>query len=284
MSGMIRCCARFSLLLLLLPVLAFARLPEDASVPGGVALLPLGNVTAGAPRPQAWMGKQPILVAPDKGRWYAVVGLPLDLKPGVHEVETQVDGGSIKTLDFTVHAKKYPEQHITLKNKGQVELSPHDLARAKREIAHIMELKRHWRATPDTDLSFVAPVKGRHGSAFGLRRFFNGEPRKPHSGLDLVVPSGTPVKAAAAGRVLDTGHYFFNGNTVFLDHGNGLITMYCHLSRIEVKPGQAVRKGQKIALSGKTGRVTGPHLHWSVILNDAMVDPALFLSHRTRKH
>lgn len=284
MSVLLRAFTFWGLISLLVPGVAFARLPEGSSVPGGVALVPLGSVTAGASKPRAWLGKQPVLVTSDQGRWYAVVGLPLDMKPGVHEVETRVDGGSTKKLDFTVRSWSYPEQHITLKNEGQVELSPRNLARAKHEIARIKQLKSHWRDSSDTDLAFIAPVNGRHGSAFGLRRFFNGEARLPHSGLDIVVPRGTPVKAAAAGRVLDTGRYFFNGNTVFLDHGNGLITMYCHLSRIDVKPGQTVSKGQQIALSGKTGRVTGPHLHWGVILNDAMVNPELFLPSPVAPH
>ncbi|MBL0208822.1 MAG: M23 family metallopeptidase, partial [Propionivibrio sp.] len=108
-------------------------------------------------------------------------------------------------------------------------------------------------------------------------RFFNGEPRSPHSGLTWQCRAARRIRASAPGRVLAVDDYFFNGETVFVDHGNGLISMYCHLDRIDVEAGDTVGQGQRIGLSGKTGRVSGPHLHWSVILNGAMVDPALFL-------
>jgi murein DD-endopeptidase MepM/ murein hydrolase activator NlpD len=264
------------LALLALPLSAQAGLPVSSSVPGGVAVIPLGAASNADPRPRAWLGGREVLVTQDHDQWYAVVGLPLDTAPGAHELRAEVDGKK-RRIEFAVEPKDYPEQRITLKDKSKVELSPRDLARAEREIAEIKTLKLHWRDTPQTDLDFIEPVHGEAGSAFGLRRFFNGEPRAPHAGMDLVVARGTPVKATAEGQVLATGDYFFNGKTVFIDHGNGLITMYCHLDRIEVRAGDAVKKGQEIALSGKTGRATGPHLHWSVVLNGAMVDPALFL-------
>jgi murein DD-endopeptidase MepM/ murein hydrolase activator NlpD len=276
-----RTCFRIGLLVLAFPLLAHASLPQSSNVPGGVAIIPLGSVSTSTDTPQSWLGDLPVLVTSDHDQWYAVVGLSLDMTPGSHELRVKI-GGVTKAQDFLVNSKNYPEQHITLEDKGKVQLSASDLARAEREIAVIQKLKRHWRAAQDTDLAFILPVEGKLASRFGLRRFFNGAPRAPHVGLDVAVDSGTPIKASAQGQVLAVDDYFFNGKTIFVDHGNGLITMYCHLERIDVRTGETVSKGQRIGLSGKTGRATGPHLHWSVVLNGVMVDPELFIPAKHR--
>jgi murein DD-endopeptidase MepM/ murein hydrolase activator NlpD len=124
---------------------------------------------------------------------------------------------------------------------------------------------------------FDKPVNGPLSSPFGLRRFFNGEERNPHSGLDFAAKTGTPIKTPAAGKVILTGNYFFNGKTVFVDHGQGLISMFCHLSQIDVTVGDELSRGAVLGKVGSTGRATGPHLHWNVSLNDARVDPSIFI-------
>ncbi|MBU0621440.1 MAG: peptidoglycan DD-metalloendopeptidase family protein [Gammaproteobacteria bacterium] len=264
------------LLLLSLPLFAHAGLPRSSSVPGGVAIIPLGKAVADARPPQVWLGEQPVLVMAERGKWYAVVGLALTMKPGKHTLRVMI-GDLAKTRDFNIRSKRYPRQDIMMKDKSKVQLSPENAERAGREIATILKLKLHWRETQDTDPALLLPAEGQLGGRFGMRRYFNGEARAPHAGLDVAVPAGTPVMASSHGQVLAVDDYFFNGKTVFIDHGNGLITMYCHLDRIDVQTGDVVGKGQPIGLSGMTGRATGPHLHWSVVLNGAMVDPELFI-------
>ena len=272
----LRFCLRFSLLFLALPLLAHASLPKYSNVPGGITIIQLGNTITHTAKPQAWFNNQEVLVQAELKQWYAVIGLPLNTVPGRYKLTVKM-GDRTKAITFRVKKKKYPEQHITIEDKGKVELNPEDEARALREIATIKELKHHWRDEENTDLGFMIPAEGRLSGNFGLRRFFNGQARSPHAGLDVAVPRGTPVMASAQGKVLAVDDYFFNGKTIFVDHGNGLITMYCHLDQSDVKDGDAVSKGQQIGLSGMSGRATGPHLHWSVILNGAMIDPQLFL-------
>jgi len=254
-------------------------LPLAANVPGGIALVPLGTVLDSPEPPRAWLGDRPVWVASDDGRWIAVVGVPIDTPAGAQTLRVRANGAE-RTQSFDVREKHYAEQRITLKDSSKVTLSPRDEARALAEIGRIQALKKHWRQSEETDTAFSRPVAGRLASRFGLRRIFNGEPRAPHSGLDIAARRGTRVGAPAAGTVLTIDDYFFNGKTVFLDHGNGLLSMYCHLDRIDVKPGEILRKGQTLGRIGATGRASGPHLHWSVVLNGTMVDPALFLKER----
>jgi murein DD-endopeptidase MepM/ murein hydrolase activator NlpD len=252
-------------------------LPEGFSVPGGVAVVRIAASSAAAPR--VWFRGHPVLVARDAAGWFALVGLPLDIKPGKQRLKVALAATPVreKNVAFAVGKKAYPEQHITITDTSKVEPNPEAMQRIEREQKLIDAARNHWDDVSDVDLALQLPVEGRHSGNFGLRRFFNGQPRSPHAGLDIAVPSGTPVAAAAAGTVIDIGDYFFNGNTVFIDHGQGLITMYCHLSEVTATLGEKLQRGQPFALSGMTGRATGPHLHWSVILNGALVDPAVFV-------
>ena len=182
-----------------------------------------------------------------------------------------------RSVTFEVTPKQYAVQSLKVPPK-QVNLSKADLARVARERELIERALSHWSDTEPASLLIPQPIPGMRSSSFGLRRVFNGESRNPHSGMDIAAPVGVAVHAPLAGTVLDTGHYFFNGNTVLLDHGRGFITMYCHLSKIDVRPGQHLAAGEVLGQVGMTGRVTGPHLHWGLNLNHAWVDPELFLA------
>lgn len=270
---MLRLLALFLSLLIGLPAHAEGFLSRllDRPVPGGVAVVDLGDA---AQRPAARYRDRPVLVLREDGRrWIAVVGLPLTVKAGREQL--QLDDGS--TRSFAVAARHYREQRITLKSQQQVTPNAANLARIERELAVQNDAYRQFSARQPSNLLFDRPVNGPLSSPFGLRRFFNGEERNPHSGLDFAVPAGTPVKAPAAGRVILVGDYFFNGKTVFVDHGQGLISMFCHLSQIGVKVGDELARGAVLGKVGATGRATGPHLHWNVSLNDARVDPAIFI-------
>jgi len=270
------------LLVLPAPPLRAAALPQAwpraLAVPGGVARLPLGP---GAVRPAAHLRQGehdvPLLVVGDAQEWTALVGLALATAPGPAQITVRVADGSTRTVAFTVAPKRYSEQRLQVA-PGTVDLSPEDQARFERERAHQAQVMATFSTPLPEALAMQVPTPGRRSSSFGLRRVFNGQARNPHSGMDIAAPTGTPVAAPLPGRVIDVGDYFFNGNTVWLDHGGGLLTMYCHLSATDVQPGDVLQTGQRLGAVGATGRVTGPHLHWGVMLNRTMVDPALFLA------
>lgn len=249
-------------------------LPRAASVPGGVARVHLG-VSEQAPVVQ--FGEHRVLVQREGGEWFALVGIPLAQKAGTKlRLQVQRPGGVAETLEVRVGAKKYATQHLKVP-PGTVDLSKEDLARYERERARLAQVIATFTDSAAAPLSMLQPAPGSRSSSFGLRRYFNGQPRNPHTGMDIAAPTGTPVVAATGGRVLDTGDYFFSGGTVILDHGQGLLSLYAHLSEIGAHAEQLVAAGEPIGKVGATGRVTGPHLHFSVYLNTVAVDPALFL-------
>ena len=245
--------------------------PHTAAVPGGVVVLNIGP--ASNPMPAVHYRKKRVMVVQNNGQWQAVVGIPLTAKPGKQQVKIK---GQNTPLSFQVNARQYPEQHLTIKNKRKVNPSKSDLKRIRGERRRINAALNHWQPQAEIDTRFSLPLKGRFSSPFGLRRFFNKQARKPHSGIDIAAPKGAPIRAPAAGRIVERGEFFFNGKSVFIDHGQGLVTTYAHMSRIDVEPGQRVARGEVIGAVGQTGRATGPHLHWGVSLNNARVNPALF--------
>ncbi len=259
-----------STLAFLVAGLAWAA-PEDSPRPGGITFVDVG--AADQPAPAATFGGKPVLVMQNGDRWQAVVGIPLDTEPGQLTIRLGEYPLSVPIGD---HA--YAEQRLTVKNQSYVTPDQAQLDRIGRERKIIDGALNNFRDVPVDGIDLAAPVDGRRSSSFGLRRFFNDQPRSPHKGMDIAASSGTPIKAPRDGIVSATGNYFFNGNTVILDHGQGYVTMYCHLSEIAVEEGQVVSTGETLGAVGATGRVTGPHLHFGTYLNGTAVDPAIVLT------
>lgn len=245
--------------------------PRQALVPGGVAII---NLEPGNDSGYRFQDK-PVLVTKIEGKPAALVGLPLSLKAGEHFIEKRSADQVLKKF-FEVKQKQYSTQHITIADKRKVNPYASDMERILAEKARKQKARNHY-SMGEVDVDFLRPVEGISTGSFGRRRVFNGQKRRPHSGMDIAAETGTPVVAPSAGKVIETGDFFFSGNLVYLDHGQGLISLFAHLNEIDVSLGEKVEKGQTIGKVGATGRVTGPHLHWSLGLNGNWIDPALFL-------
>ncbi len=250
-------------------------LPRHSAVPGGAAVVDLSHQQKNTQAPGQWSYEgTPVLVLQDGARRVAIVGIPLTATPGEHHLRAMNGDASVS---FQVTAKDYPEQRLTIGDQRKVDPLPEDTQRIEAERERMDRAIATFSPPPTTFHDFLKPAEGPLSSAFGLRRFFNDQPRNPHAGLDIAAAAGSPIRAPAEGTVLLTGDFFFSGNTVFLDHGGGLLSSYAHLSRITVREGQRLAAGDTLGAVGATGRATGPHLHWTVYLNRTRVDPALFL-------
>jgi murein DD-endopeptidase MepM/ murein hydrolase activator NlpD len=250
-----------------------ASLPREERVPGGIAFVAVPGTTQA---PHVVYDGHRVAVIRRDDQWVAVVGIPLATKPG-RQMLRVYSGTEKQEIGFDVTDKQYRTQKLTIKNDRQVNPNPDDLKRIAGEQARSDAALSLFTAQGQPTLSLLSPVAGVRSDSYGSRRIFNGQPRNPHTGMDIAANTGTPIRAPADGKVVEAGNFFFNGNTLYIDHGYGLVTMYCHLSSIEVKAGDTVKAGQEIGKVGATGRVTGPHLHFGIALNRAMVDPALFL-------
>lgn len=270
-----------SLRMLLLPLLCGAvtigqaqTFFEASSRPGGIAIVDLGPSTGTVPK--ALWNDRPVAVLNKNDRLIALIGIPLSVEAGPQDVNVLEASDDNRIITFQVEPHSYAEQRLTISNKRKVNPNPLDMERIGAESKRLKTVKNS-RADKLLAENFIWPVAGPVSSPFGLRRFFNEQPRRPHGGIDIAAPEGTPIVAAANGVVLEAGDYFFNGNSVFIEHGLGLQSFYAHMSRIDVKAGERVSQGDVIGAVGATGRVTGPHLHWSIGLNATWVDPLLVM-------
>jgi len=268
-------------LLLLAPALLLAgvaRSAPDAPVvaaQGRVARLRLG---AAGQALKAYLDGRRLLVTRERGEWVALAGIPLTAKAGSKlSVEVAYADGRREVRPVRVAGKRYPTQRLTVA-PDQAVLPPEQLPRYEQEREHLRQVSQTFTEEGPASLALLQPVEGRRSGSFGLRRIVNGMARNPHTGLDIVAPEGTPIRAAAPGRVIDTGDYLFLGRTLVLDHGQGLLSLYAHLSAVDAAAGDTLAAGAAIGKVGTTGRVTGAHLHFAVYLNAVAVDPAIFLT------
>lgn len=251
-------------------IYAESDMPHHA-IPGGIISIPLDQFGATAPT-VLFQNKPAMTVQNAQGEWIAVIGVPLDQSGAIGLAVND------KKISLPINDFPYEEQHIKIKEKRKVNPQKNDMTRISHEYNQMTPVYKSFNdGLANNWNSMLKPVDGPYSSAFGLKRFFNGQARKPHSGIDISAPEGAPIKAPADGTIALTGDFFFNGNSVFIDHGQGLISMMCHLSRIDVKEGDVVKQGDLLGAVGKTGRATGPHLHWTVSLNNARVNPKLLL-------
>jgi len=247
-------------------------LPKDSRVPGGIAVIAL-DVKDKALE-VTFNGKKVWQLTDSNNKRWAIIGIPLKQQPG--NVHYQVNG---KQHTFAIKDKVYKEQYLTVKRKHSN--PPEDQIKRIQKESHLSQKAFTTFSNINQDKSyqsFLLPTQGPISSPFGLKRFFNEQARRPHSGIDIAAPRGSNIIAPADGEIVLTGNFFFNGNSIFIDHGQGLITMYCHMDQLDSKEGDKVKAGDIIGKVGSTGRATGPHLHWTVSLNNSRIEPLLLLT------
>lgn len=251
-------------------------LPQDSRVPGGIAVIPLSMTSNNS---QVKFNDKPVWQIVGKEQSWAILAIPLKQKPG--KVNYLV-GDQVHS--FEVKNKAYKEQHLTVKRKhsnppaDQIKRIQKESRLSREAFERFSDINKNM---PYQNL--LLPTTGPISSPFGLKRFFNEQARRPHSGIDIAAPRGTDIIAPMDGEIVLTGNFFFNGNSIFIDHGQGLVTMYCHMDKLESQQGQRVKAGDVIGKVGSTGRATGPHLHWTVSLNNTRIEPLLFIDKSNSK-
>ena len=255
------------------------KVTPDVLYQGGIAKIEFRVQRGCLLKRVSFSGKSVPFKARDDGSYMVLVGAGLKERPGKKRVRFYFfrKGKHLKLSRFIVlKAKKYKAEYLKVKKK-MVSFPPKILKRVLEDQRAVREACSRIRPVIYWKEGFIWPVKSKILSPFGLRRFFNGKPRSPHSGVDLRARENTPIKSPNDAKVVLVRDCYLSGNTVVLDHGGGLYTLYAHLSKVNVRQGQMVKKGQVIGLSGSTGRVTGPHLHWGVSLLGQRVDPVALM-------
>jgi len=232
-----------------------------------------------------WLGQRVVFSLVDENTWQGVAAIDLAAKPGPHAmtVRARTPNGTLvrQSYPLIVAGRTFPVRKLSVEAK-YAEPSPDALVRIERELRTVEGIFARPPSPRTWTAPFAAPVPGVATSSFGRRSIVNGEPRSPHSGMDFQAANGTPVEAPNRGTVVLATDLYFAGQVVIIDHGASVFSYLAHLSEIGVKAGDVVARGQRVGLSGATGRVTGPHLHWTLRIGKARVDP-LSLIYVTKK-
>jgi murein DD-endopeptidase MepM/ murein hydrolase activator NlpD len=263
-----------------IPAAMVVTASRQSARPGDLVLLTITTRAAASSLRARAFDRELLPFAAGARRWRVLVGVDLETSPGTYAVSIEADGSAgVDTAAYklVVAPRTFRTRTLTV-DDAYVNPPATTVERINREAAELNEL---WAASNPAKLwdgPFIRPVPDPANSAFGTRSILNGQPRSPHSGADFSSAAGTPIKAPNGGRVVLAGDRYFTGNTVMIDHGLGLFSLFAHLSEMSVKDGAMVRTGDVIGKVGATGRVTGPHLHWSVRLNGARIDPLSLLA------
>ncbi len=244
-------------------------------MPGGIAVI---DFYTNHSTPKAYYGNVPVYIQHiNDQHWQALVGIPLLATTG--EKQLTIQDFSNRKINFNVSGHTYKEQHITLTGKKKKYINPNlaHMDRINRERPILTKARKTFSNNAFDNDYFIRPASGVITGIFGLKRFYNGKSRRPHTGIDYAGKTGTPIKASANGKVIIADNFFFNGNAVFIDHGQGLISVYIHMNEILVELDQIIKQGDTIGTIGQTGRTTGPHLHYGIYLNQTTINPDLLL-------
>ncbi len=277
----------FIFLLLIISTPAFSdegpiSLSSNELNQGGVILINIRKTNADTPEVK-WINKTvSLLYRPEKKVYAGFITTDLQQKPGTYSLTVLFKPSGIeKHSKIKILAKDYGVRKLTLPD-GQVNLSAKDIARTNREKEIIDRIWEQPVTLPCFKASFIMPLETEIIGPFGRRSIINDQPRSPHTGIDLRGKKGTPVKASNDGVVVFTGDHFFTGNSVIIDHGAGIFSMYFHLDKINVNKGAGISRGEIIGTVGSTGRSTAPHLHWGVRVGEKRVDPVTLVKVSTR--
>jgi murein DD-endopeptidase MepM/ murein hydrolase activator NlpD len=247
-----------------------------ALAPGEAVLVVVRSREALAEVEADWMGQRVPFFLAANGAWRGIAAIDVGARPGRQTLQVRartVDGAArTRAYPLTIARRTFPVRRLTVDDK-YAEPPPEVISRIQREQRTVEAIFARTPAEPAWTEPFAAPVPGSATSSFGRRSIVNGEPRSPHSGTDFQAAGGTRVRAPNRGTVVLTGDHYFAGRIVIIDHGGNLYSYLAHLSRIDVSEGDVVERGQTIGLSGASGTVTGPHLHWTLRVGGARIDP-----------